>query len=111
MQNPTVVIPFPSIVTTLSGYTEGNTLMFRCPEDQTYFVTYGTSYEYPQLTLQGKTRQQVLVTSSTANGSSSRVAISWDAGTGTHAPAGEDGRETSCISMATSMLSTTPRKT
>lgn len=92
----------PSLVTTLGKFVENNTAVFECPADVgpvnagpgsnqvSYFVTYGLSYDYPQGTLAGKTRLQVLRVSSTAQGSSVRLPILWDYDS-FHGAAGDNG--------------------
>jgi len=92
----------PSIVVTFGPYAENNKVLFQCPADngptspgpgtivQPYYQTYGLSYDYPQSTLAGKTRQQVLATNSTGKGNASKLPILWDYDP-FHGPVGDDG--------------------
>ena len=61
----------PSLYDVLAPYCEGNREIFRCPSDvlsdeasgaSSYFEREGLSYEYPNLRLAGRTRQEVLDT-------------------------------------------------
>jgi prepilin-type N-terminal cleavage/methylation domain-containing protein/prepilin-type processing-associated H-X9-DG protein len=83
----------PPLYKVLAGYTEDNQEMFHCPSDQldekdatpvngttydTYFLQEGLSYEYPNLKLANKTRDQVRLGRSKDERSSTRVFIVYD---------------------------------
>lgn len=115
-QFPTVTPNIPPLYKVLAGHAEDSREMFHCPSDrmfdedakkdangnpiyETYFDQEGLSYEYPNLKLANKTREQVRmdrrVDGSTGQikyneQSSQRVIIVYDYRP-FHGPAGDDG--------------------
>jgi len=88
----------PSLIEVLGPYCENSSEIFHCPSDYledeesvatSYFEREGLSYEYPNLGLAGKTRQDVL-DSPLGQLSSSQAWIVYDFGT-FHGSPGEDG--------------------
>jgi prepilin-type N-terminal cleavage/methylation domain-containing protein len=75
---PSVTPTIPSIATVLGRFIEDNQAALVCPADQKYFLTEGLSYEYAKNTLSGKTRAQVLQTSSGVSLKPSTVQIAYD---------------------------------
>jgi prepilin-type N-terminal cleavage/methylation domain-containing protein/prepilin-type processing-associated H-X9-DG protein len=59
---PSVTPNKPSIVQFLGPYVQNDTTLFRCPSDNTYFVTQGSSYEYAASRLARKTLDDLLQT-------------------------------------------------
>lgn len=49
----------PMLADVLASYLEDSKTVFQCPEDDQYFSVEGTSYEYPNVWLAGKTRKEV----------------------------------------------------
>lgn len=79
-----------SIVEVLGNRVENNAELFRCPSDDKYFLQEGLSYEYPASRLANKTRQQVRISTSGDDRSSSVVWIVYDFES-FHGPDGNDG--------------------
>jgi prepilin-type N-terminal cleavage/methylation domain-containing protein/prepilin-type processing-associated H-X9-DG protein len=104
-QFPSVTPSLPPLYKVLGGHIEENQELFRCPSDrldpkdatpvngavyETYFEQEGLSYEYPSLKLANKTREQVRVSNSGDERSSTRVFIVYDFQP-FHGSRGEDG--------------------
>lgn len=102
-QLPSLTPQRPTMITALSDFIEGNKDIFVCPSDDaayrdaalilagtppaglSYAQSEGLSYEYPNSSLAGKTRQQVM-----ANKTSGTVMLSYDYDS-FHGPVGQDG--------------------
>jgi len=91
-------LDLPSLVDVLGPYSENNAELFHCPSDTlddeksvaaSYFEREGLSYEYPNLALSGRTRQEVL-DSPFGQLSSSQAWIVYDFGP-FHGTPGQDG--------------------
>jgi prepilin-type N-terminal cleavage/methylation domain-containing protein/prepilin-type processing-associated H-X9-DG protein len=102
-QFPTVTPTLLPLYKVLGGHIEDDREVFRCPSDlldpkdappgtdyPTYFDWQGLSYEYPNLRLANKTREQVRQSRSGEDRSSSRVWIVYDYQP-FHGSRGEDG--------------------
>ena len=76
----------PSLAKVIAIHIEGNRAVFQCPSDYgdgdqlaSYFEREGISYEYPMLTVAGKTRNQLIADSKgNENKSSSDVWLLYD---------------------------------
>ena len=75
---PSTTPTIPSIAKVLGKFIEENQTVFECPNDEKYFPTEGLSYEYAQTTLSGKTRPEVLQTSTGQPRKSSLVQVAYD---------------------------------
>jgi prepilin-type processing-associated H-X9-DG protein len=98
-QYPTATPDLPPLYEVLSGFTEDNRQIFRCPSDhrkepdakfETFFDEQGLSYEYRASHFANKTREQARISRSGDDRSSSRVWIVYDF-EGFHGPEGNDG--------------------
>jgi prepilin-type processing-associated H-X9-DG protein len=49
----------PALADVLASYVEKNMAVFACPSDETYYPVEGTSYEYPNLILANRKRQEL----------------------------------------------------
>lgn len=58
-QMPTVTPDKPTLYEKLSSFIEHNQAVFECPSDHEFFAREGTSYEYPNMRLAGRTMQEL----------------------------------------------------
>lgn len=85
-QLPSLNLTRPSLVKVLANHIEGNKAVFQCPSDygdgdqlESYFSREGISYEYPMITVAGKTRNQLIADrDGNENKSSSDVWLLYD---------------------------------